>query len=791
MSITPYPVSAPFLARLRPVSGIAPFTYRDGMTYLRILEELIRYVNQTLGADLNEQLNDIVTQLNTTVEQMEAEIVQNEAEYQQMLDAFTETIWNIVNDINDRAGAVPIQRYVITDDFVLNIDETWPHGQPVVIQLVQDNVGGHTVTFGEHILNPAGIVVDETANAVTEFVLMPQPGVGYATEYRWTGLAGNSTSQLLIDNVVTRTNLCVNPQAQNNVNDYARGPASASTHPIAASDGGSTFARVVAIGTLANAGIYTPSFAVTPNQPASQYSGRLRFRAPAGVNVQLAIRLFNASDATVTTLPFTAFAANGQWQRHTWTLDARSGINAAVVKARVFAYIPDVAPSGATLDITDVLYENAVAVGDYFDGNARDIPGDSVDWVIESWQYEFDQLTTETAEAIENIATDVADVTARMPVAFAGNNVLKYWGASQTPYNVVTIYNNEAGTLGDYIVKEFGSDPSLGPSALLPLETFAGRTGGNVIVNASGWDPDGGLTGPQYRNGVFYHGWGSTHPTSGAPRGRECFALLNDGTFKAYSEILGDTLTDMVDDGVRHSWSFGPIVVRDGAVRDIESDPGLWGSFATERTARTLIGWTVNNDVKIISIPGHPSSIYGVVGNQLGALAVAEGCVCAVMMDGGGSTQLFTDGGYSVASYDGGAKRPVVDVFGVRAALAYPTSAPWLPLELLPNVSVQGTEIPSVKFENGEFRFKGQLNYTGGFPLGATTALAQVPRSLPTNVAMRIVMCGANATKASVRVLFNTTGLISASMGTAADVTGGWWSLPVFIDLSCLNGTAP
>ena len=112
MTIPHMPINGAFPATIKPISSITPFTYRDGLSYLKILEMLIDYVNSQLVEDLQVNLDDIVTQLNLSLEDMANKIIENEDEYANLLDHYMgivdDKLSSMQQDIaNITAGMVP------------------------------------------------------------------------------------------------------------------------------------------------------------------------------------------------------------------------------------------------------------------------------------------------------------------------------------------------------------------------------------------------------------------------------------------------------------------------------------------------------------------------------------------------------------------------------------------------------------------------------------------------------------------------------------------------------------
>ncbi|MFJ3035572.1 phosphodiester glycosidase family protein [Curtobacterium pusillum] len=289
--------------------------------------------------------------------------------------------------------------------------------------------------------------------------------------------------------------------------------------------------------------------------------------------------------------------------------------------------------------------------------------------------------------------------------------------------------------------KRYGNDfdvtnPTSTGTAFKPagerVDAFARRTGATLVTNASGWNVTsnfGEMRGAQIRNGKIFHDFEATN-LNGSPAGVEGLGLLQNGQVKCYSARRGDTAASMVAAGVVHSWSYGPNLVVNGTAQDLTSDN--WQYFATESSARTIIGQGQNGDVIVISVLGKtaantPSNATnGITGNDMVALAVAEGCYNASTFDGGGSTQAYAQGLYTMPSsddatgYDGTVgRRKVGDCFmltGVLATASVDTGWKALPLRS-GYVAYDANSTPQIRQLNGLIEMRGVVKPTSGnFP---------------------------------------------------------------------------
>lgn len=98
----------------KPLTNISPFTYRDGETYLAILERLRAYVNETLvefinteytalGDNFELEVNKLITDVNTFLDAQTAENASSIAELTAYVDNAVQTIINSTIDVTDPA----------------------------------------------------------------------------------------------------------------------------------------------------------------------------------------------------------------------------------------------------------------------------------------------------------------------------------------------------------------------------------------------------------------------------------------------------------------------------------------------------------------------------------------------------------------------------------------------------------------------------------------------------------------------------------------------------------------
>ena len=174
-----------------PISNITPFTYRDGLTFLEMIEAFRTYINDIIVTGINDNMLIMLQNYEAALAEIIAQGSENVAAVTELFDTFTADITNqqnayethiqaIVDSVNNRAGNMPIQYITLTGPQTLDIDVVWPTQQPVRFHVTQDAVGGHALTFGSGIVS--AIVIDPEPGHVTEFLLIPQNDETWITQ---------------------------------------------------------------------------------------------------------------------------------------------------------------------------------------------------------------------------------------------------------------------------------------------------------------------------------------------------------------------------------------------------------------------------------------------------------------------------------------------------------------------------------------------------------------------------------------------------------------------------------
>lgn len=253
-------------------------------------------------------------------------------------------------------------------------------------------------------------------------------------------------------------------------------------------------------------------------------------------------------------------------------------------------------------------------------------------------------------------------------------------------------------------------------------ESAAMRVGAPLLNNSSGRDDlnDWEVRGCQIKDGVL---WGDFDPTMKTKA--ECIGFFADGSSRCYSSRAPENATgaQLIADGVIDTFGFGPNLVREGVGQQIAGDP-FWGAgYNGELSARSIIGQTMDGDIVLINVEGK-SGVYGIGGQSLVDIALAEHCWNAQNLDGGGSVQSIFNGVRGMFSTDASGTRKIADFLIIDAIPAHELEHT---IVLEPNT---GPLTGSLVFRKRGGDIQLTFNLTGTLGTGSTSIYTGLPREL-------------------------------------------------------------
>lgn len=165
--------------------------------------------------------------------------------------------------------------------------------------------------------------------------------------------------------------------------------------------------------------------------------------------------------------------------------------------------------------------------------------------------------------------------------------------------------------------------------------------------------------GVQIQDGKIFQGFtGKGDPfLNNVPRGMYALGAKKDGTVKVYN-YKDHTAEGMVAEGVENSLTFSVALTIEGELQYPDNNP-IWGKngYLNFISASTIIGADKNNRIMVLTSDG-VSKVRGLSLNETAELAKEVGFHNSVVLDRGGSVQLY---------YKGSVVHPSSDISGKRA----------------------------------------------------------------------------------------------------------------------------
>ena len=207
-------------------------------------------------------------------------------------------------------------------------------------------------------------------------------------------------------------------------------------------------------------------------------------------------------------------------------------------------------------------------------------------------------------------------------------------------YYVAEIYNPKWGSIGSVVA----------PEKMLPSE-MALAIGAEIAIN-------GDFFG--YRNnGLIVRGG---HILLDKPE-RDGMGFTRDGRMFVYEEKQ-TSAQDIVDMGIVNSFSFGPILIQNGEIKEgvdeyyeVDADKSING-----RHPRTAVCQTIDSVTMLIVVDGRSSHSAGLDLLPLAELLKGLGCHVAYNLDGGGSSVMVHNGIVVNKPSDSSVERRVSDI---------------------------------------------------------------------------------------------------------------------------------
>lgn len=253
----------------------------------------------------------------------------------------------------------------------------------------------------------------------------------------------------------------------------------------------------------------------------------------------------------------------------------------------------------------------------------------------------------------------------------------RYHQKNGKKWNITEVINPKPGSIRKILLGEPDAQKKI---KLEKLHDYVGNSRARILLSCDGWttppvDGKAALQGLQIVDGKVHRDWeASDYDTNGAA------VWMRNGKLKAAKSKDGKSAAQWVAEGAEWSASFarGPVLVENGSVIP---NPDTYLS------ARAAIGQRADRSIVLLNLEGISGS-YGATLQESAQIMADEGCLIAVALDAGGSSQVWYGDAYACPSSDDGFQtgRAIPSAIEIVADIVEPYDTGWIPLPVIDGV---------------------------------------------------------------------------------------------------------
>ena len=253
----------------------------------------------------------------------------------------------------------------------------------------------------------------------------------------------------------------------------------------------------------------------------------------------------------------------------------------------------------------------------------------------------------------------------------------RYHQKNGKKWNITEVINPKPGCIRKILLGEPDAQKKI---KLEKLHDYVGNSRARILLSCDGWttppvDGKAALQGLQIVDGKVHRGWESSDYDTNAAA-----VWMRNGKLKAAKSKDGKTADQWVAEGAEWSASFarGPVLVENGTVIK-NSDTYL--------SARAAIGQRADRSIVFLNLEGISGS-YGATLQESAQIMADEGCLIAVALDAGGSSQVWYGDAYACPSSDESFQtgRAIPSAIEIMADIVEPYDTGWIPLPVIDGV---------------------------------------------------------------------------------------------------------
>ena len=253
----------------------------------------------------------------------------------------------------------------------------------------------------------------------------------------------------------------------------------------------------------------------------------------------------------------------------------------------------------------------------------------------------------------------------------------RYHQKNGKKWNITEVINPKPGSIRKILLGEPDAQKKI---KLEKLHDYVGNSRARILLSCDGWttppvDGKAALQGLQIVDGKVHRDWESSDYDTNAAA-----VWMRNGKLKAAKSKDGKAAAQWVAEGAEWSASFarGPVLVENGTVIK-NTDAYL--------SARAAIGQRADRSLVFLNLEGISGS-YGATLQESAQIMADEGCLIAVALDAGGSSQVWYGDAYACPSSDESFQtgRAIPSAIEIIADIVEPYDTGWIPLPVIDGV---------------------------------------------------------------------------------------------------------
>lgn len=315
----------------------------------------------------------------------------------------------------------------------------------------------------------------------------------------------------------------------------------------------------------------------------------------------------------------------------------------------------------------------------------------------------------------------------------------RYHQKNGKKWNITEVINPKPGSIRKILLGEPDAQKKI---KLEKLHDYVGNSRARILLSCDGWttppvDGKAALQGLQIVDGKVHRDWASSDYDTNAAA-----VWMRNGKLKAARSKDGKTAAQWVDEGAEWSASFarGPVLVENGSV--IQNPD-------TYLSARAAIGQRADRSIVLLNLEGISGS-YGATLQESAQIMADEGCLIAVALDAGGSSQVWYGDAYACPSSDDGFQtgRAIPSAIEIIADIVEPYDTGWIPLPVIDGVKAgskgQGGAAIAYRQRGGDIELRLDTVYSFKANIETIITTEEIPKRFRNQDyrPLRAIACG-------------------------------------------------